>query len=960
MSAIEFVVRNDAGGLQRGEVSGKGANANIIVGQSQDVSLNLERSHVLSYARQGQALQVMLVDGEIITIQGFFTPEGQAQNHLYLSSGGQLAEVQLVPGDGNLMLAQYVDSDSFGKWSPDDELYFTQIAELPVDDAGPQATMMAAPLMGGLGGLGGWGAAGAAAVGGALLVGGNSGDSGDSGSGGESGDGGGGTTPTVPTDPTDPTTPTDPTDPTTPTDPTDPTTPTDPTDPTTPTDPTDPTTPTDPTDPTGPTDPTDPTGPTDPTDPVEPPAPLPPVVEITTGTRGDGTVVNNDDYKDGVDIGGTGTPGATGTVTVGTVVVNITIDQTGHWQTTIPAGQLPEGEYDLPVKVIVTNEGGSATDTDTLDVDTVATVTFDASKVETDGTVNFVEETDGVVLNGTTQAGSTVIVQFGGASYNAVVTGTNWSLNVPAGVLPQGDLGTAIDITVTATDSHGNTATVTDTLEIDTITGVTVNPIPAGGDNTVNAAERTTGVTVTGTAEAGATVIVTMANASHTVTANAQGQWTTTYAQSEVPRSEGMVQTVTAVSTDLAGNTDTASGTVRIDTEIHATIDTSDVDGPDGIVNAEETKDGVILHGTADAGATVVVTFNGSTHTVTSNAQGNWSSQYSRDELPTGNIELNYTVNVKATDVAGNTASTTGIVKMDTWVNQLTSTSKVGGDGVLNHQEEAQGITLNGRVEKGSSVLVDFDGVQHVATVKADGTWTVHFTAAEIRDGEYNAVIGIHATDAAGNVRSIEETFVVDTVLPESPDVLGIFLQGQNKDGVTQVAVESADDALTIHAYNASGVQLLSDKALANPGEAGRSDFYFGTNNPVADGKHLVVTATDDHGNTNSTLLVLEEKATDNVDITAPNLDGFDIGAIDLSYAENAKLSLTKATIDALSDNDNVLVIHGAIDDTVTFHGTGTMQGTETINGQAYDVYDVGGDTVIKIDHDIQFVQSIV
>ena len=147
---------------------------------------------------------------------------------------------------------------------------------------------------------------------------------------------------------------------------------------------------------------------------------------------------------------------------------------------------------------------------------------------------------------------------------------------------------------------------------------------------------------------------------------------------------------------------------------------------------------------------------------------------------------------------------------------------------------------------------------------------------------------------------------------------------------------------------------------MENPGIEGRSDFYFGNNNPVADGKQLVVTATDDNGNTNSTLLVLEEKATDNVDITAPNLHGFDIGAIDLTYAENAKLSLTKESIDALSDNDNVLVIHGAIDDTVTFDGTGTMLESETINGQVYDVYDVGGDTVIKIDHDIQFVQSIV
>ena len=49
--------------VERGFISGIGADTTIIVGAGQDISLNLGRSNVLSYARNGQALQITLVGG---------------------------------------------------------------------------------------------------------------------------------------------------------------------------------------------------------------------------------------------------------------------------------------------------------------------------------------------------------------------------------------------------------------------------------------------------------------------------------------------------------------------------------------------------------------------------------------------------------------------------------------------------------------------------------------------------------------------------------------------------------------------------------------------------------------------------------------------------------------------------------------------------------------------------------
>ena len=525
---------------------------------------------------------------------------------------------------------------------------------------------------------------------------------------------------------------------------------------------------------------------------------------------------------------------------------------------------------------------------------------------------------------------------------------------------------------MTATDEHGNTATVSDTLEIDTITDVTINSPISGSDNTVNLAERNAagGVMIRGTAEAGATVEVTLGSFTHTVTANSAGVWTTTYAASEITRGE-YNQTVTARSTDLAGNVDTATTTVRIDTEISVTVDTSDVDGPDGVVNMVERSDGITLHGTADAGATVEVRFHNGVHTVTANAQGIWSADFPVSELPQGNIEGGYPVTVKATDAAGNSATTTGTVKMDTWVNTLTHPGPVEGDDIINAKEASDGITLTGQVEAGSRVFVTFDGTEREATVTGT-TWSVSYGAGEIRGGDYDAAIQIRATDAAGNTRSITDTVHVDTVAPDAPDTIGLFLQNTGAQGggvlVTQVAIADSGDAtdsFRIHSYDsgANGKTLLAVDAdgYVNPANPGRLDFYFDRGDNIVDGKQLVVTQTDVNGNSNSTLLVLDEQSTNVVDVKATGLDTFNIGAIDMSFADKSELSLTKADIDALSANDNVLVIHGATDDIVTFTGgTATLTGTETINGETYNVYSVGGDTVIKIDDEIQFNSTIV
>jgi hypothetical protein len=244
MSAINFVVRDVAGNISRGSVAGEGASPSLIVGAGEDVSLNLTRGQIISYTRQGQALEVTLIDGRVILLEGFFTLDGVSENKLFLSAGGSLTEVQLTQGAGADYFANYVDGEGMGKFSASDDLYFARDAEVMLADAFVQSddeVGMLGAALGGLAPMFGWGGA-AAAAGAAAII-------------GLPGGGAAGSDPVVPQ------------------------------------------------------------------------------VNVTTGTSdGNQHVVNEEDHADGVEIGGTGTPGATVDVVIGATTETTTVDDDGTWE----------------------------------------------------------------------------------------------------------------------------------------------------------------------------------------------------------------------------------------------------------------------------------------------------------------------------------------------------------------------------------------------------------------------------------------------------------------------------------------------------------------------------------------------------------------------------------------------------------------------------------------------------
>ena len=351
------------------------------------------------------------------------------------------------------------------------------------------------------------------------------------------------------------------------------------------------------------------------------------------------------------------TPELTGTVNDPNAVVVVTIDGNDYTATNNGDGTwtladnavatLAEGSY--PTSVTATDAAGNtATNTGTVVIDTTApTVAIDDlttndTTPELTGTVN--------------DPNAVVVVTIDGNDYTATNNGDGtWTLaDDVVATLAEGSYPTS----VSATDAAGNTVTNTGTVIID-VTAPTV----AINDLTTN----DTTPELTGTVnDPNAVVVVTIDGNDYTATNNGDGTWT--LADNIVALLAEGNYTATVTATDAVGNSDSATGSIVIDTTIDEnnngqTVTFDSISNDSGVAGDFITSDNtLVFNGTVDLGdnTTLTVTVDGTSYTfgtdpeLTIDGSGNWSLDLTGTALPAGT----YAVVATVTDEAGNSAST--------------------------------------------------------------------------------------------------------------------------------------------------------------------------------------------------------------------------------------------------------------------------------------------------------------
>ena len=294
---------------------------------------------------------------------------------------------------------------------------------------------------------------------------------------------------------------------------------------------------------------------------------------------------------------GTGTPGNSVEVKIGTKTYETTVGGDGKWDVVVPHDDMPDdGTYDTTVVITAPDGTDETLDGPTITVDTTPpTVAFGSGTQGAGDIVDSNWHSGGVEITGTGEPGTKVTLNVGEHAQTAIVgSDGNWYVNFPTSQVPDGEYSTPI--TLVAEDAVGNKTTVNDTLVVDTEADHLTLDGPIEGDDVINGVETADGVTLSGQTEPNASVVVTFAGVQKTVAASATGVYQAFFSDAELPNGE-YDTTAQAKLTDAGGNVSTASRAVRFDTEVDPFGLTSGPVEGDNVVSAAEAADGINLSG---------------------------------------------------------------------------------------------------------------------------------------------------------------------------------------------------------------------------------------------------------------------------------------------------------------------------------------------------------------------------
>lgn len=284
-----------------------------------------------------------------------------------------------------------------------------------------------------------------------------------------------------------------------------------------------------------------------------------------------------------------------------------------------------------------------------------------------------------------------------------------------------------------------------------------------GGDDVTDDQEV---IQVTGTAEPGSEVTVTIGDKVVETEAGDDGTWEATFEGDHFP-DDGEYTVDVVVREDDGKVTELDGPTITIDLTGPEINLSSGVESTGDLVNADghSHPDGFAISGTGEAGASLSVTVQGVTKETTVLNDGSWSVTYFGNEIKTGD-RYDSDVTIVSTDSYGNSTTVVETLVVDT-VGEVNFTgTSAGEDHVMNFNEHGEGVTLTGTSQPGTTlVMVSLDGVEREATVSDNGDWTVTYLPRDVKGGDYTGKVVVTATDAAGNISTTTGDVEFDTLV---------------------------------------------------------------------------------------------------------------------------------------------------------------------------------------------------
>jgi len=527
---------------------------------------------------------------------------------------------------------------------------------------------------------------------------------------------------------------------------------------------------------------------------------LRPVVAVFSPV--DGATIGNGSE---VNVGGTGRPGTTVTVTLGDASQQVVVDAQGGWSVTLDANYVADGtESDVPLVVTatqgdVTSAPAVSAPTFTVDAEPPAlgspTLTgFDGPSVEP-------SEFATASLNiAGTEAGASVEVFLNGNQSGTLLSAdqngdVSFNLNDLPGDLPLGQNS----VVYTVTDALGNTTTsgqINFTVAAELLPVVsTVTPSEA------SPIQNDEQVDVSGTGRPGSTVTVSLGAAEVSVQVAQDGSWSASLTGDYVAAGTVGAQTLNVSATD--GNEVSApvagTPTFNIDAE-PPQLGTPTLTGFDGpTVQPDEFDTAALSIAGTDAGATVAVVLNGNANAASATADGNGDASFNLNDLPGDLLFGQNTVVYTVTDAAGNT-TTSGAINFTVAAELLPVVSTVTPSEASPIQNDEQ-VDVTGTGRPGSTVTVFLGAAEVSVQVAQDGSWSASLTGGYIANGtEGTQTLTVSAADGqetSGPVSGTPE-FTIDDI---APDAGTPTLTGATNGTIDGLDINSA----TIEIANAEG-----------------------------------------------------------------------------------------------------------------------------------------------------------